>query len=28
VQKLDEIICRHQLNPFNLWCNLVLGFLY
>jgi hypothetical protein len=28
VQKLDEIFCRHQLVPFDLWCDLVLGFLY
>jgi hypothetical protein len=28
VQKLDEIFCRHQLGPFGLWCDLVLGFLY
>jgi hypothetical protein len=27
VQKLDEIFCRHQLGPFDLWCDLVLGFL-
>jgi hypothetical protein len=24
---LDEIFCRHQLVPFDLWCYLVLGFL-
>jgi hypothetical protein len=24
---LDEIFCRHQLSPFDLWCHLVLGFL-
>jgi hypothetical protein len=24
---LDEIFCRHQLGPFDLWCHLVLGFL-
>jgi hypothetical protein len=23
----DEIFCRHQLSPFDLWCHLVLGFL-
>jgi hypothetical protein len=28
VPKLDEIFCRHQLGPFDLWCDLVLGFLY
>jgi hypothetical protein len=28
VQKLDEIFCRHLLGPFDLWCDLVLGFLY
>jgi hypothetical protein len=28
VQKLDEIFCRHQLCPFDLWRDLVLGFLY
>jgi hypothetical protein len=28
VQKLDEIFCRHQLGPFDLWCALVLEFLY
>jgi hypothetical protein len=28
VQKLDEILCRHQLGPFDLWCDLVIGFLY
>jgi hypothetical protein len=28
VQKLDEIFCRHQLGPFDLWCDLVLEFLY
>jgi hypothetical protein len=27
VQQLDEIFCRHQLGPFDLWCDLVLGFL-
>jgi hypothetical protein len=26
VQKLDEIVCRHQLVPFDLWCDLVLEF--
>jgi hypothetical protein len=24
---LDEIFCRHQLGPFDLWCHLILGFL-
>jgi hypothetical protein len=28
VQNLDEIFCRYQLVPFNLWCDLVLEFLY
>jgi hypothetical protein len=28
VQKLDEIFCRHQLVLFDLWCDLVPGFLY
>jgi hypothetical protein len=28
VQKLDEIFCRHQLGLFDLWCDLVLDFLY
>jgi hypothetical protein len=28
VQILDEILCRHQLGPFDLWCNLVSEFLY
>jgi hypothetical protein len=28
VQKLDEIFCRHQLGPFDLWCDLDLGFLF
>jgi hypothetical protein len=28
VQKLYEIFCRHQLGPFNLWCDSVLEFLY
>jgi hypothetical protein len=28
VQKLDEIFCRHQLCPFGLWCDFLLGFLY
>jgi hypothetical protein len=28
VQKLDEIFYRHQLGPFDLWCDLVLGLLY
>jgi hypothetical protein len=26
VLPLDEIVCRHQLSPFDLWCHLVLGF--
>jgi hypothetical protein len=26
VQQLDEIFCRHQLGPFDLWSDLVLGF--
>jgi hypothetical protein len=28
VQKLNEIFCRHQLGPFDLWYDLDLGFLY
>jgi hypothetical protein len=28
VQKLDEIFCGHQLGPFDLWCDLDLGFLH
>jgi hypothetical protein len=28
VQKLDEIFCRHQVVPFDLWWGLVLEFLY
>jgi hypothetical protein len=28
VQMLDEIFCRHQLVPFDLWCDLVVGLLY
>jgi hypothetical protein len=28
VQPLDEIFCRHQLGPFDLWCDLVLRLLY
>jgi hypothetical protein len=28
VQMLDEIFCRHQLGPFDLWCDLDLGFPY
>jgi hypothetical protein len=28
VQVLDEIFCRHHLVPFDLWCDLVLEFLY
>jgi hypothetical protein len=27
VQKFDEIFYRHQLGPFDLWCDLVLEFL-
>jgi hypothetical protein len=27
-EKLDEIFCRHQLSLFELWCDLVLEFLY
>jgi hypothetical protein len=27
VQHLDEIFCRHQLGPFDLWCDLVLEFI-
>jgi hypothetical protein len=27
VQKLDEIFCRHQLGPFDLWYDLVLEFI-
>jgi hypothetical protein len=27
VQKLGEIFCRNQLGPFDLWCDLDLGFL-
>jgi hypothetical protein len=27
MQQLDEIFCRHQLSPFDLWCDLVLDFL-
>jgi hypothetical protein len=26
VQKLGEIFCRHSLGPFDLWCNLDLGY--
>jgi hypothetical protein len=26
--KLDEIFCRYQVGPFDLWCDLVLEFLY
>jgi hypothetical protein len=26
MRMLDEIFCRHQLGPFYLWCDLVLGF--
>jgi hypothetical protein len=28
VQMLDEIFCKHQLGPFDLWCDLVLEFLH
>jgi hypothetical protein len=28
VQMLDEIFCRHQLGPFDLWCDLILEFLH
>jgi hypothetical protein len=28
VRKLNEIFCRHQVGPFDLWCDLVLEFLY
>jgi hypothetical protein len=28
VQKLDEIFCRLQLGPFDLWCDLVLELPY
>jgi hypothetical protein len=28
VQKLDEIFCGRQLGAFDLWCDLVLEFLY
>jgi hypothetical protein len=28
VQMLDEIFCRHQLGPFDLWCDLVLEFIF
>jgi hypothetical protein len=28
VQKLDEMFCRYQLGPFDLWCDLVLEFLH
>jgi hypothetical protein len=28
LQKLGEIFCRHQLGPFDLYCGLVLEFLY
>jgi hypothetical protein len=28
MQKLDEIFCRYQLGPFDVWYDLVLGFLY
>jgi hypothetical protein len=27
VQMLDEIFCRHQLGPFDLWCDVVVEFL-
>jgi hypothetical protein len=26
--EVDEIVCRHQLGPLDLWCDLVLEFLY
>jgi hypothetical protein len=28
VQNLDDIFCIHWVGPFDLWCDLVLGFLY
>jgi hypothetical protein len=28
LRMLDEIFYRYQLGPFDLWCNLVLEFLY
>jgi hypothetical protein len=28
VQMLDEMFCRHQVGPFDLWCDLVLKFLH
>jgi hypothetical protein len=28
VQKLDEIFCRHQVGPCDLWCDLVLEFIF
>jgi hypothetical protein len=28
LQIFEEIFCRHQLGPFDLWCDLVLEFLY
>jgi hypothetical protein len=28
VQWLEKIFCRHWLGPFDLWCDLGLGFLY
>jgi hypothetical protein len=28
VQILDEMFCIDQLGPFNLWCDLVIEFLY
>jgi hypothetical protein len=27
VQQLDEIFCRYQLGPFDLWCGLVVEFI-
>jgi hypothetical protein len=28
VQKLDEVFCKNQVGPFDLWCDLVLEFLF
>jgi hypothetical protein len=28
VWMLDEILCRHQLGPFDLWCDFILEFLF
>jgi hypothetical protein len=28
MQKLDGILCTHQLGPFDLWCDLVLEFFF